>query len=247
MGVPALPLAGAVGVVGQLLYAARRPDLPSLENQDPSGTFGTSDLPKLTIVALGDSSITAPGVEPLDAIWVRRVALLLSDRYHVVLRSLAAGGAKARDVIDYQLDEAIRLEPNLALISVGANDALRATPVRRFEEEMNTIVGGLHDHAGAVAVSGVGDLGTIPRLPPLPRAIARIRGRSIDRALARVVVGYPRAGKADAWSPIFDPFRDGDLEMFAPDLFHASGKGHAIFAAAAMPLIERLLPLAATR
>ena len=59
---------------GQVLHAAHRPDLPGLQNQDPSGTFGDPSNPPLLVIALGDSSITAPGVVPLDASWIRQAA-----------------------------------------------------------------------------------------------------------------------------------------------------------------------------
>jgi lysophospholipase L1-like esterase len=241
--VPAIPLAGAAILVGQILYAGYRNDLPSFGNQDPSGRFGSDLLPSLRIVVLGDSSVTGPGVEMLDALWIRRVAAYLSDRYHVDLHSVAVGGSKARDVVNNQLEAALNHRPHLAMVSVGANDALRATPVGRFESEMHMIVGTLHEETDAVAVAGIGDLGGIPRLPALPRTLARLRARAFDAAIERVAADYPRVAKSTTWGPMWEPFSIRDPEVYAPDLFHASGKGHEIFAASAIPVVERLLPL----
>jgi lysophospholipase L1-like esterase len=236
-----VPMAGAAVLVGEVLYMAHRRDLPSLENQDPSGAFGDPNLPELRIVALGDSSVTAPGVEPLDACWVRRVAHDLAPTHHVVLHSVAVGGAKSADVLREQLEPALELRPDIALVSVGANDALRATPVARFERELNTIVGALAATVSrGVAVTGVGDLGTIPRLPSIPRAYARVRGRSFDRATQRVVATYPNVRKAITWGPTWGPF-EHDPAMFAGDLFHASAEGHGIFAEAVIPEIRDLV------
>lgn len=117
----AVPVAAAAVVATQVFRAAHRPDLPSYPNQDPSGRFGDPALPPLRIVALGDSSITAPGVSDIDNVWIRRVARMLSDRYHVDLISLAVGGSKASDVLEGQLAEAIRLQPDVAVVSVGAD------------------------------------------------------------------------------------------------------------------------------
>ena len=239
--VPAIPLAGAALIIGQILYAAHRPGLPSLENQDPSGRFGSDLLPGMRIVVVGDSSVTAPGVEPIDSIWVRRVAHHLADRYHVELISVAVGGAKSRDVINDQLEAAVHHRPDLAMVSVGANDALRATPVGRFEQEMHTIVSTLHEAATAVALGGIGDLGGIPRLPALASVLARQRAKAFDDALTRVGAAYPRVAKTVTWGPMWAPFSRPDLDVYAPDLFHASGKGHGIFADAAIPVIDALL------
>ena len=235
------PLFAILLLVAQVLKAAHRKDLPSLENQDPSGFFGDPNRPPLRIVVLGDSSVTAPGVEPLDAAWPRQIAHRLSDRFYVELFSVAAGGSKTRDVIAKQLQPAIAAEADIAVVSVGANDALRATPLRRFEREFRQIVDQLDHHLPGVAVSGIGDLGSIPRLPVMARSIIRIRGRSFDRAVRRVVAEYPGVLKTNTWSPGWNEFLTNPDDVFAGDLFHASAYGHRIYANAAMPAVEELV------
>lgn len=235
------PLFGIGLLVTQVLRAGHRKDLPTLDNQDPSGDFGSPSLPRLRIVVLGDSSVTSPGVEPLDASWPRQIAQRLTDRYRVELRSVAVGGSKARDVIADQLPPALAFDPDLAFVSVGANDALRGTPLRRFEREYRQIVAQLDRRVSGVAVSGIGDLGSIPRLPALARSVVRIRGRSFDKAIRRVVAQYPQVVKTNTWSPGWQEFLTNPDEVFAGDLFHASAYGHRIYANAAMPAVELLV------
>lgn len=227
---------------GQLLSAIHRPDLPVLENQDPSGTFGPIDAPPLRIVFLGDSSITAPGVDPLDDCWVRRACHHLAVRYRVTAVSVASGGAKIRDVLDDQLDAALEAGGDLAHLSVGGNDAFRMTTVAAFERDYDEAVDRLLTAFPALVCGGIGDLGVIPRLPALVRGVARIRGRSMDHAVARVVSAHPRARKTTTWGPLWEPFAT-DPETFAGDLFHASGRGHAIFAESAIPVIEEAISI----
>jgi lysophospholipase L1-like esterase len=234
-------LLGFCVLAAQLMHAGRRTDLPSLENQDPSGTFGDDTLPSLRIVVLGDSSITAPGVEPLDACWTRRVAHHLAGRYRVELLSVAAGGAKARDVIADQIQPAIAACADIAFLSVGANDALRGTPLSRFEREYRDIVAQLHQHIPGIAVSGIGDLGSIPRLPAPARSVVRIRGRSFDKAVRRATADFPDIVKTDTWSPGWQELLTNPWQVFAGDLFHASAYGHGIYAHAAIPAVEVLL------
>lgn len=236
------PVAIAAVLAAQVMHAAHRPDMPGLENQDPSGTFGNRDGPLVTIALLGDSSITAPGVEPLDAAWPRRMAARLGDRYQIRLVSVAHGGSKARDVLAGQVGAALAAHPDLALVSVGANDALRGTPVTRFEAEMTEILGRLSAATSGVGIAGIGDLGTVPRLPTLARGIGRVRGRSLDRATLRAASRFPNVVKGQAWGPAWRIFEDGDpAVVFAPDRFHASAVGHATFAAAVEPVIDELL------
>jgi lysophospholipase L1-like esterase len=241
--VASVPLAAAAIVAGEVLRAAVRRDLPSYQNQDPSGVFGDLASPPLRIVALGDSSVTAPGVEELDDVWIRTVARTFADRYRVELISLAVGGSKARDVIEGQLDEAIRLRPHVVSVSVGANDALRGTPPSRFRHEIGEITRRLENSGAVVVLYGMGDLGSIPRLPPALSRLATNRSARFDQICREVAVANRRTLKVHTRGRILEVFRD-DRSLFAGDLFHACGLGHAVFAEQALPVFEAAVAMA---
>ncbi len=231
----------AVGgiLAAQILHAAHRPDLPSYTDQALDGVFGEPGAAPLRIVFAGDSTVTAPGVEPIDDTWPRRVARHLARERHVELIVTAVGGSKARDVLEDQMPTVLGSEPDIVVLSVGGNDALRGTPIRRFEAHYDELVGNIAAAAPLIAC-GVGDLGTIPRLPALAQGVARVRGRSVDRAIARIVARHRGVLKTNAWGPRWAPF-ETDLSVWAGDLFHASGAGHALYADETIPLVERLL------
>ena len=233
------PLAVGGVLTAQMVQSIQRPDLESFTDQDPSGVFGDSDKPSLRMIILGDSTVTAPGVEPLDACWARRTALFFSDRYRVELISVAVGGSKISDVRDEQIHQAIVAGGDIAIVCVGGNDALRGTPISRFESAYDDMLRPLVTAFPAVAVCGVGDLGTIPRLPALARGIARVRSRAVDHAIGRVADRYG-VPKSRAWGIEFEPFGT-DPAIWAGDLFHASAEGHALYADAAIPLVEEAL------
>ena len=241
--VTAIPVAAAAVVAAEVLRAARRPDLPSFSNQDPSGAFGDPDGARLRIVALGDSSLTAPGVDDLDDVWIRQIARSFADRYRVELISLAVGGSKARDVLEGQVAEAERLAPDVACVSVGANDALRATRPRRFRRELEEIVRRLETAGSVVVLYGMGDLGSIPRLPPTLSRMATRRSEQFDRICRRIAVAHSRTVKVHTRGRILTAFRD-DPSLFADDLFHACGRGHALFAEEALPGFEAAVEMA---
>ncbi len=235
------PLAASAFLAGQMARAIIRDDLPSLENQDPSGSFGDPDAPLLRLVLLGDSSVTAPGVDPLDHSWPRQMAMYLARNYHVEAVSVAEGGSKARDVLEVQVDAALGADPDIVYVAVGSNDALRGTPVARFEREFGEAVDRLCEAAPVVGLSGIGDLGTIPRLPILAQGVARVRARAIDSAIARVADRHDNAVKSNAWD-VMSTFA-ADPEMYGDDLFHASAKGHLAFARVGTPMADRLLEM----
>ncbi len=235
------PIAGLGVFASQVLRSAHRTDLPSHNNQDPGGTFGDPASPHLEVVMLGDSSITAPGVVPIEESWPRRVAEHLARRFHVKLTSVAVGGAKMRHVLEEQLPRALDLGGDIALVSAGANDALRGTPVARFEAELAEILDSLTSTFPRVGLAGVGDLGTMPRLPDLARSLARVRARSIDDAILRVADSRPGVVKARSWGGPWRHFVDDAPVAFAADQFHASGAGHAVFAASMVPVVDALV------
>lgn len=235
-----LAVAGAVTVGAELAVALLWP-APEQPEFDPSGRFGPPAEAPLRIGALGDSTLTAPGVDDPDQIWVRVVARRLAECLGrpVELRSWGVGGATAATVLASQMESAILFRPDLTLVSVGANDALRGIPMHRFERHLNTVVGGLTEAGSLVITSGVGDLGSIPRLaPPLRQMVSQI-GRRADRVHERVAEGHG-AVKADQWSWAAAEFR-GRADVWSADHFHPNDKGHAIWAETCWESLEPLL------
>jgi lysophospholipase L1-like esterase len=236
------PLVAGTVFAGQMARAILRDDLPTLENQDPSGIFGDPDAPPLRLAFLGDSSVTAPGVDPLDHSWPRQMAMHLGASYRVEAISFAVGGSKARNVLREQVDAAIATKPDIAYLAVGSNDALRGTPVARFESDFDEVVGRLYEVVPAIGLSGIGDLGTIPRIPEVARGVARVRARAMDRAIGRVAAKYPHTVKSRVWDIMAIDFAQRP-ELFADDLFHASAQGHLAFATIGTPMVGRLLEI----
>lgn len=229
---------GSAVVFLEAAYAVLRPS-PDLAQFDPSGVFGHPSNPSLRIAVLGDSSVTAPGVAGREEIWVSRVCERLAETHHVELRSFAVGGARVVDLVHDQLDEAIAFAPDVFFVSVGANDVIKGVPSRRFAEHLDHLIGELAATGAKVIQSGVGDIGSIPRLyPPLSNIMSR-RALTFDR------VHWDIAGKHG--TSVVDQRGDDrnvwydDASLWAEDLFHVSAAGHARWASTAWETIEPLL------
>lgn len=237
-GFPAAAVAAAGAVAAQYWYVAHRP-LPSFHDLDASGEFGPDTTPEARIVLLGDSTVTGPGLESCTDLWSHQVARRLALEHRVRLLSVAVGGSRARDVLVRQLPDALKLEPHLAVISVGANDAMHGSPLRRVEADLDAIAAAFGEAGTGVVLSGLGDLGNIPRLRFPLKVLASMRSRAVDRIHARVaarhghVVKVPIAQRSDEF------FRSADV--FCPDLFHPNRAGHAVWADAAYPVIAAAL------
>jgi len=233
-----LPAAAALGVVAaQAWYAGRRP-LPEFPDLSPDIEVGAPGRPAVRLALVGDSTVTGPGLDDADHIWVRLVAERLTEWWRVEVRSHAVGGARARDVLRRQVPRVLAdPQPDVTVVSVGANDAIRQVPLGRLEDELATIVDRLLTVSSAVVLAGVGDLGTAPRLGYPLRAIASARSRAADRIHARVAARSPRVFKVPVAEYTTHEFRRRRAELFCPDLFHPNREGHALWADAAFPVL----------
>ena len=232
-------LGAAVAVVaGQLAWTIWRP-LPTFTDLDPSGFEGPEDGVPLRILVLGDSSCTGSGLhDPLD-IWLRVLARMLGDHgYRVEIVSFAIGGSKAADLVADQLEPALAAGGDVAIVSVGGNDALRGVRLGAFEAALETVVAELSDAIETVALSGVGDIGTVPRLSPMLAAAARRRGRAMN-TIHHLVAERHGALVADQWAWAAERFRD--RTVFSPDLFHPNAIGHRVWAEVAYELLAPVL------
>ncbi len=241
-GVSVAAVGGGVvaGLVAEYLWTTRRP-LPSLTGIDASGVIGgAAGRAPVRVVALGDSTLTGPGLDDPGDIWLPRALAQLDVPHGFELISLAVGGSRAVDVAA-RIDEAIELDPELVVVAVGCNDVIRSTPTRRFAATLDSSVARLAATGVVVAVVNIGDLGTIARLVwPLSRLVT-VRSSSIRRAIEHVVERHDRAVLLDV-TPSNAGFRD--RTVFAADLFHPAPVGHALWADSIRSDLQRAVDLA---
>lgn len=229
--------AGLSVLILEAAYAVLRPS-PLQEDFDPSGHFGDEANPELKVAVLGDSSVTAPGVAGPDETWVRLICERLAADRHVVLRSFAVGGSMAHDLVGDQLQPALDFEPDVVFVSVGGNDLIKGVSKRRFALNLDMLVGRLSHSDAVIIQSGLGDLGTIPRLmPPLRNLISR-RSAAFDQIHKVVASRYgthvveQRSDSLDVWYE--------DRSLWSPDLFHVSARGHERWANVIWATLEPL-------
>jgi lysophospholipase L1-like esterase len=230
--------AGAVILGAEAAYAVLRP-APRLPEYDPSGVFGDPANPPLRVAVLGDSSVTAPGVAGPHEIWVSLVCSRIAETRHVTLRSFAVSGSRAGDLLAEQLGHAVGFAADLVIVSVGANDVIKGVGIKPFERRLDELVTALGETGATVVLSGVGDIGTIPRLKPPLRHLMTRRSERFDRV--HHIVAERRGAH------VVEHRRDDptiwytDRALWSPDLFHVSAAGHRRWADSTWRTVEPLL------
>jgi len=233
LAVPGVALATAGGLLAQVHHTANAP-LPHFGDLDVTGTYGSHGATTVRVTVLGDSSMTGPGLECGGHVWIAQLADALP--WQVELIGRAKGGSRVRDVLENQLPDAVDDEPDLFVVSVGANAATHGTSRRVYAERLARVFDELSEVAPVVSL-GIGDLSIIPRLPLSLRPLLTHRSRVMDRAHAVVSADRGRVSRIPV-GELSDPhFRRRRHELFADDLFHPNRQGHRLWAELFRPAV----------
>jgi lysophospholipase L1-like esterase len=228
-------------------HRAAHADLPAYEDLDVTGWSGpepSTGIPPVRVAAVGDSTLTGPGLDHARDAFVARVASRASVPVHLTRH--AVGGSRVADVLEHQLPAVLESTPDLVVLSIGANDAVHSTPLAQFDRDLRALVHAL-DRAGVeTVVCGLIDLSLIPRIPLLLRTMLAQRGRAYERRKLRATLPAARAVYVEVGRRVNEVFRARGEAFFTPDRFHPNGDGHRCLAESLGPHFDAALTRAWT-
>jgi len=214
-------------------------DAGAAEAAGAGGAAGATDAPVAasaasagTVLVLGDSVSAEYGLRRGTG-WVEQLAERLRGRrppWFVVNASVSgettAGG---RSRIDALLR---RVDPQIVVVELGGNDALRGLDLRATEANLDAIAAAARDAGAAVLLLGM-------QVPPnygapYADAFAAIFPRVAERHAAKLV-------------PFFLAPIAGDMSWFQPDRIHPTEAAQALLLDVAWPALAPLLRASATR
>jgi lysophospholipase L1-like esterase len=238
-GVAAGLTALSVGVLMRQASEARRV-IPMAEAPPPrgDGLYGPKfPGPPLVMAVLGDSSAAGYGVhrprETPGALLATGISRRL--RRPVRLRRLAVVGSVSAGLA-YQVEVALELRPDLAVILVGGNDVTKGTGHAAAVRHLADAVRALRGVGARVVVGTCPDLGAIQPIKPPLRWLARRWSRQL--AAAQTVAVVEAGGRTVSLGDLLGPSFEADpARMFSADHFHPSVEGYARAAAVIMPTV----------
>ncbi len=234
-GVAGIAVVGTAALLRRQAAAADRAVRPLVTDAPPPPGECGPPGPALVLAVLGDSSGAGVGAEDTEATLAGRLAGALADRGRRVRVVMAARtGARTRD-LPGQVAAVLAEGPQLAVISIGANDVRARASPRRCGRELAAVVTTLRAAGAVVVVATSPDLGTVAAIDQPLRACAGLLSRALERAQVRAAV---RAGAAAVpiGSRLGPAFR-AHAELFSADGFHPSGRGYAAVAELLLPAI----------
>ena len=198
---------------------------------------------QIRLLAVGESPLAGVGLEDQSQALTARLAerLAAETGRGVRWRSVARGGLTAAALREKLLPERaqeLSQEPaDLILIGLGVNDSLALRSARRWQRDLEDLIGELHARTGPapVLLAGVPDMYHFPLLPfPLSLLLgsrSRLLARAADRLAAR-----------RAHARYVPMALDGrSAELFCEDGFHPNRDGHALWAEQLTPAALQLL------
>ncbi|MEV4803559.1 SGNH/GDSL hydrolase family protein [Nonomuraea sp. NPDC049421] len=215
-----------------------------LDGPPSDGVYG-ADFPgePIRMAMLGDS--TSVGLGMTDP--ARTPAVLLAGGLAAVadrpveLKVVGKSGAPSAELAE-QVDAALPMSPDLAVIFVGANDIITQTPPATAVRHLVKAVRRLRDAGAEVVVGTCPDLGTVRPIAQPLRWVTRRWSRQL--AAAQTVAVVDAGGRTVAFADVLGPeFATNPTEMFGPDRFHPSDRGYAQAAYAVLPSVCAALGL----
>jgi lysophospholipase L1-like esterase len=188
----------------------------------------STDAPWRRLAVFGDSVAEGVGDPVLgyrEVSWADRTAQALAAAGPIAYLNLGERGLVAAEIRRTQLERVLAFAPDLAVVSAGANDALRRSfdPVVT-EHELDAIVGPLAGAGCLVVTFGFLDLS---RVAPVAEGVREEMRRAIVsvNALTRSVTRRHHGLHVDFFAhPALG------ASMFSADRVHPNRRGHAYIA-----------------
>ncbi|AMN50721.1 arylesterase [Psychrobacter sp. P2G3] len=181
----------------------------------------------LTILALGDSLTEGLGVDPDDNYPAQLEATLKDMGYeNVKVINSGLSGETSTGLIN-RLDWVAQTKPDITILTIGANDAIRGIDVATVEANIRTAVKRLQDNGSEVILGGMqiyDNLGSdyVQSFAAIYPRVAKDMNVTLIPFFLNGVGGDPELNQADAIHPTKDGYtvivNDNILPILAPKL-----------------------------
>lgn len=236
--------AAAAGVITAQGFAARRAvGVRSTVPPYADGRYGGSHGISLRLAIIGDSLAAGLGAEfPHETPGAIVAEHLTGETGRaVVLSTTAVVGARSEHLLE-QIERALIIRPNVAIVIIGANDVTHLIPRRRSVKRLRDGVRRLRESGVNVVVGTCPDLGTVRLIGPPARNVMRRHSRLLARA--QTVVALQEGACTVSFGDLLGPeFEARPSELFAADHFHPNAQGYAAVGQVLVPAAIEALGL----
>ncbi|MDB4940117.1 MAG: lipolytic protein family [Candidatus Doudnabacteria bacterium] len=205
-------------------YILKHANLADIQQKDL--TFGQGSV--LRYIAAGDSTAVGEGASKVENSYTYKLALNLSAEHTVQYKNIAVIGAKTQDVIDHQLSEIIKYNPDVVTVSINANDLTHFVSgniiLKNDQLIIDTILKNTH---AKIYITDVPGLQNAKIIPWWFRHLLDWKANSLNKKILTFQDKYEgnRVKIVDIHNFGWDTYHDIQ-KTFAADQFHPSDLGY---------------------
>lgn len=224
-------------IVGKIVYAVKFSGMPDVEHGNGEKTFGEGK--KLRYIAAGDSLAIGVGASSVENTFTHKIAETLGKNYGVIYKNIAVRGAKTNNVIEKQLPEIISFNPDVVIMTVGGNDALRFFPKGWVEENYKEIIDRIRNETNATLyITNIPNFSGTKMFPRWFVQLIEWRIMNINSGID--TLAEDRVVIVDAHGKWYEA---SDIDgMYATDGFHANDYGYEYWADSFLEYIKAYPP-----
>ena len=192
----------------------------------------------LRVLVLGDSTGVGVGANrPEESI----AGLLAQDFPAADIVNVSRSGARVADALaQARLCRRSGLLVDVALLHVGGNDVMRATPLKKLAEDCQLLLAELAELADRTVWLGPPNLGIVPLFPPPFSWVFAARSRAANALFVRSAAAHDVAFLDFSSGEHAVRFKRGERDHFAIDGLHPNSSSYSYGYAAARRIIGKL-------
>lgn len=181
-------------------------------------------------VAMGDSTVEGVGASSSDKTFPALVRDFIKSGYkNISFYNLGKRGALVKDLLKYQLDEAITLRPNLVSISIGANNVMRGGRISTFEKDLRLLFERLgRETSSTIVINNIPDFSAAKKIIKPVRVFYAFRARKFNEVIEKLSDEY-KVIHVDLYNNSRFVFNNYP-EFVSSDGLHPSDLGYALWA-----------------
>lgn len=189
--------------------------------------------------ALGDSTVEGIGATSSDKSYPALIFASLKQLYpEAFYHNFGQIGAISKDIIENQLSDAIKQQPKLVTISIGANDVMRGVSKKEFKSNLDLILKRLTVETQAtVVINNIPDFSNTSFVPKPLRYYCQVRSKMINKIIQQKAVEYNIVFiDLHSQSKVFKDYPG----LVSSDGLHPSDLGYALWATTIISQVYQL-------
>ncbi len=172
-----------IGTVVRFKYILYTSHLNTIVQHDQK--FGNGD--ELKYIAAGDSTAVGVGASSVEHSYPYLIAQDLSSSHTVEYKNVGVTGAKTSDVINNQLSQIIKFQPDIITLSIGGNDVTHLRNPNDTVSNLKTIINTLTEQTRArIYITNIPIVEKAPLLPYVYRKFLQQRLIKINHQMAEL-------------------------------------------------------------